>query len=60
MDKRLEQELLLVYEAILEVLEECKTNTVLAKFYTDVEKQLKEFEEKYPEIVTEYYLKHRP
>ena len=60
MDKRLEQEFFLVYETLLEALEECKTNAVLAKFSIDVEKQLKEFEEDYPEVVTEYYLKHRP
>ena len=60
MDKRLEQEFFLVYETLLGALEECKTNSVLAKFSIDVEKQLKEFEEEYPEVVSEYYFKHRP
>ena len=60
MDKRIEQEFFLVYETLLEALEECKTNSVLAKFSIDVEKQVKDFEEAYPEIVSEYYLKHRP
>ena len=59
-DKRIEQEFFLVYETLLEALEECKTNSVLAKISIDVEKQVKEFEEKYPEVVSEYYLKHRP
>ena len=59
MDKRLE-EFFMVYETLLGVLEECKTNSVLAKFSIDVEKQLKEFEEEYPEVVSEYYFKHRP
>ena len=60
MDKIIEQELFLVYETLLEVLEECKTNAVLAKFSTDVEKQVKDFEKDYPEIVAEYYFSHRP
>ena len=59
MDKRLE-EFFMVYETLLGVLEECKTNSVLAKFSIDVEKQLKEFEEEYPEVVSEYYFNHRP
>ena len=60
LDKRIEQEFFLVYETLLEALEECKTNSVLAKFSIDVEKQVKDFEEEYPEVVSEYYLKHRP
>ena len=60
LDKRIEQEFFLVYETLLEALEECKTNSVLAKFSIDVEKQVKDFEEDYPEVVSEYYLKHRP
>ena len=60
MDKRLEQKFFMVYETLLGVLEECKTNSVLAKFSIDVEKQLKEFEEEYPEVVSEYYFNHRP
>ena len=60
MEKRLEQEFFLVYETLLSVLEECKASQVLDKFSIDVEKQLKEFEEEYPEVVSEYYFKHRP
>ena len=59
MDKRLE-EFFLVYETLLGALEECKTKSVLAKFSIDVEKLLKEFEEEYPEVVSEYYFNHRP
>ena len=60
MEKRLEQEFFLVYETLLSALEECKASPVLDKFSIDVEKQLKEFEEEYPEVVSEYYFKHRP
>lgn len=60
MEKRLEQEFFLVYETLLGALEECKANSVLARFSTDVEKQVKDFEEDYPEVVSEYYFKHRP
>ena len=60
MEKRLEQEFFLVYETLLNALEECKANAVLAKFSIDVEKQVKDFEEDYPEVVSEYYFKHRP
>ena len=64
MDKRIEQEFFLVYETLLsileECLEECKDSPVLDKFSIDAEKQIKEFKEKYPEVVSEYYLKHRP
>ena len=60
MDKRLEQEFFLVYETLLSALEECKDSPNLAKFSTDIKKQLKYFEEEYPEVVSEYYLKHRP
>ena len=60
MDKRIEQEFFLVYETLLSILEECKASPVLDKFSIDVEKQIKDFEEAYPEIVSEYYLKHRP
>ena len=55
-----QEELFLVYETLLATLEECKASQVLGKFSIDVEKQLKEFEEEYPEVVSEYYFKHRP
>ena len=60
LDKRIEQEFFPVYETLLEALEECKTNAVLAKFSIDVEKQVKDFEKDYPEVVSEYYFSHRP
>ena len=55
-----QEELFLVYKTLLSVLEECKGSQYLAKFSIDVEKQLEDFEEEYPEIVSEYYFKHRP
>ena len=60
MEQRLEQEFFLVYETLLATLEECKASPVLASYSIDVEKQVKDFEEEYPEIVSEYYFKHRP
>ena len=60
MEQTKEQELFLVYETLIATLEECKANPVLANYSTDVEKQVKDFEKDYPEIVTEYYLSHRP
>lgn len=60
MEQRLEQEFFLVYETLLATLEECKASPVLASYSIDVEKQVKDFEEDYPEVVSEYYFKHRP
>ena len=59
LDKRIEQELFMVYENLL-AAKECKPDSVMAKFFIPVEKQLEDFENKYPEVVSEYYLKHRP
>ena len=57
-----EQELLFVaYANLLEAnLKRDKTDSVMARFFISIEEQLKNFEEDYPEIVSEYYLKHRP
>ena len=55
-----QEELFLVYETLIATLEECKANPVLANYSTDVEKQVKDFEKDYPEIVAEYYFSHRP
>ena len=53
--------LFVVYENLLAAnAEECKPNSIMSKFFIPVEKQLEDFENKYPEIVSEYYLKHRP
>ena len=57
-----ERELLLVaYANLLEAnLKGNKTDSVMARFFISTEEQLKNFEEEYPEVVSEYYLKHRP
>ena len=57
-----EQELLfLVYANLLEAnLKGSRSDSIMARFFISVEKQLKDFEEAYPEVVSEYYLKHRP
>lgn len=54
-----EQELIMVYDCLLAEAEEVHINPVVAEFSDDIEKQLKDFEEKYPEIVSEYYFKHK-
>ena len=57
-----EQELLLVvYSNLLEAkLKGNETDSVMTRFFIDVEKQIEDFEEAYPEVVSEYYFKHRP
>ena len=57
-----EQELLLVvYANLLEAnLKGNETDSVMTRFFISTEEQLKNFEEAYPEIVSEYYFKHRP
>ena len=57
-----ERELLLVvYANLLEAnLKGNKTDSVMARFFISIEEQLKNFEEAYPEIVSEYNFKHRP
>ena len=60
MEQTKEEELFLAYETLIATLEECKANPVLANYSTDVEKQVKDFEKDYPEIVAEYYFSHRP
>ena len=52
--------LFMVYENLLESLKEKRTDSIMARFFIPIEKQLEDFEEEYPEIVAEYYLKHRP
>ena len=52
-------ELFAVYENLL-AAKDCKPDSVMARFFIDVEQQLKNFEEAYPEIVSEYNFKHRP
>ena len=53
-----EQELLLVvYENLLEALEKSKTdsNSIRAKFFIDIESQIRDFEKEHPEFIFEYY-----
>ena len=54
-----EQELLLVvYANLLEAnLKGNKTDSVMTRFFVSIDEQLKNFEEAYPEIVSEYYYK---
>ena len=60
--KELEELLLVVYANLLEAnLKGKKTDSVMARFsFISLEEQLKNFEEEYPEVVSEYYFKHRP
>ena len=48
-------ELLAMYKTLLELLDECKNNQNLVKFSDELEKLIGDFEEWYPEIVSEYY-----
>ena len=52
-------ELLTNYQTLLELLDECKGNQHLAKFSDELEKLIGNFEEWYPEIVSEYCCIHR-
>ena len=52
-------ELLTNYQTLLELLDECKGNQHLAKFSDELEKLIGNFEEWYPEIVSEYRCIHR-
>ena len=48
--------LLVVYANLLEAnLKGNKTGSVMARFFISTEEQLKNFEEEYPEIVSEYH-----
>ena len=54
-------ELLAIYKTLLELLDECKNNQNLAKFCDELEKLISNFEEWYPEIVSEYhFINSRP
>lgn len=48
-------ELFAIYKTILELLDECKNNQHLTKFSDELEKLVNDFEEWYPEIVSEYH-----
>ena len=53
------EELFWIYKTLLELTEECKNNKNLAEFSDEVEKNLRDFEEWYPEIVSEYRFVHK-
>ena len=58
--EELEELLLVVYANLLEAnLKGNKTDSVMARFFISTEEQLKNFEEEYPEVVSDYF-KHRP
>ena len=48
-------ELFAIYKTLLELLDECKINQHLTKFSNELEKLVNDFEEFYPEIVSEYH-----
>ena len=56
-----EQEMLfVVYENLLAAnLKGNKTDSVMARFFISIKEQLKNFEEDYPEIVSEYHFINR-
>ena len=53
-------ELFLVYENLLSALEKSKTDSIMSRFFIGVEEQIENFKDGYPEIVSEYYSRHRP
>ena len=53
-------ELFIVYENLLSALEKSNPDSIMARFFIGVEEQIENFKEGYPEIVSEYQLKHRP
>ena len=48
-------ELSLVYENLLSALEKSNPDSIMARFFISTEEQLKNFEEAYPEVVSEYH-----
>ena len=62
MEQTTEELLLLeIYKTLLELLDECKNNQHLTKFSNELEKLINDFEEWYPEIVSEYhFINSRP
>ena len=49
-------ELLAIYKTLLELLDECRNNQHLTKFSNELEKLVSDFEEWYPQIVSEYHV----
>ena len=52
-------ELFAIYKTLLELLDECKNNQHLTKFSNELEKKLRDFEEFYPLVVSEYRFIHK-
>ena len=48
-------ELFGMYKTLLELLDECKNNQHLTKFSNELEELISNFEEWYPEIISEYH-----
>ena len=47
-------ELFAIYKTLLELIDDCRNNQHLTKFSDELEKLISDFEEFYPEIVSEY------
>ena len=48
-------ELFAIYGTLLELQEECKNNQHLTKFSNELENLIENFEDGYPEIISEYH-----
>ena len=48
------KELFWIYKTLIELLDECKSSKDLTKISDEVEKKLRDFEEFYPLIASEY------
>ena len=48
------EQLFWIYKTLLELLDECKSEQHLTKFSDEVEKKLRDFEEFYPLVASEY------
>ena len=48
-------ELFGIYRTLLELIDECKSEQHLTKFSDELEELISNFEEWYPEIVSEYH-----
>ena len=48
-------ELFAIYKTLLELIDDCRNNQHLTKFSDELEKLVSDFEELYPEIVSEYH-----
>ena len=53
------KELFWIYETLLDLLDECKRNKASTKFSDEVEKKLRDFEEFYPLVASEYRFIHK-